>query len=121
MHSMSSLGATALSATVSRIAREAEGVLSIELRSASELPLPPFEAGAHIDLELPLPGGAELRQYSLCNDPAERHRYVVAVGLDARSRGGSKWIHEHLKQGDELRISAPRNNFPLNESAPHTI
>ena len=121
MHFMSSLGSTALPVTVSRIIREAEGVVSIELRAASGHPLPAFEAGAHIDLELPLPGAPQVRQYSLCNDPAERHRYVVAVGLDAQSRGGSAWIHEHLKEGDELRIHGPRNNFPLDESAPHTI
>ena len=31
--------------------------------------LPAFEAGAHIDLQLPLPAGALSRSYSLCNDP----------------------------------------------------
>ena len=118
---MSLPGPTAIPVTVGRIVTEAEGVVSLELRAAGEAALPPFEAGAHIDVEVPLPDGVEVRQYSLCNDPSERNRYVIAVGLDANSRGGSRWIHEHLRHGDPLRIGAPRNNFPLAESAPHSI
>ena len=31
------------------------------------------------------------------------------------------FIHDHLKAGDSIKISAPRNNFPLAEDAPHSI
>lgn len=97
-----------------------EGVVALELRSPSG-ELPRFEAGAHIDVEVPAPGGPLLRQYSLCNDPAETHRYVIGVGRDAASRGGSAWLCESAKAGDRLRISAPRNHFPLVEDAAHTV
>lgn len=33
--------------------------------------LPSFSAGSHVDVYLP---GSVVRQYSLCNDPAEAHR-----------------------------------------------
>jgi len=85
--------------------------------------LPAFTAGSHIDLEVPAVGTSPmlLRQYSLSNSQAERHRYVVGVGRDANSRGGSVALHDHLRVGDTLRISAPRNNFPLAEAALHSV
>jgi vanillate O-demethylase ferredoxin subunit len=52
----------------------------------------------------------------MLNDPAETHRYVIAVLLETDSRGGSVWMHDHLRQGDRLTSSEPINNFPLNEA-----
>jgi ferredoxin-NADP reductase len=78
--------------------------------------LPPFKAGAHIDLHLP---NGMIRQFSLTipdSDPNPQ-RYVVGVKKDANSRGGSRYIVEQMKVGDEIKISAPRNNFPLADDA----
>nr|WP_313408105.1 PDR/VanB family oxidoreductase [Pseudomonas sp.] len=97
---------------------EAEGILGLELVAADGAPLPPFEAGAHIDLHLP---NGLTRQYSLCNDPRERQRYRIAVLRDAASRGGSQAVHELLRIGQCLSISAPRNLFPLDEQAPRSL
>lgn len=97
---------------------EAEGILGLELVAADGAPLPPFEAGAHIDLHLP---NGLVRQYSLCNDPRERHRYRIAVLRDAASRGGSQAVHELLRIGQRLNISAPRNLFALDEQAPRSL
>jgi len=101
--------------------REAESVVSLELRGTTGEVLPVFTPGAHIELELPTPAGVLLRQYSLVNDPAERRHYMVAVGRDACSRGGSQWIHECLAPGQVLRVGVPRNNFPLNEEAGRSV
>jgi vanillate O-demethylase ferredoxin subunit len=100
--------------------QEADGVVSLDLRATTGA-LPRFSAGSHIDVAVPLPAGPVLRQYSLCNDPAEAHRYVIGVGRDAASRGGSAWLCEQVAEGDRLRISAPRNHFPLDEAAPHSV
>lgn len=89
---------------------EAHGICSFELAAVDEGPLPAFSAGAHIDVHL---GDGLIRQYSLCNHPDERHRYVIGVLLDPASRGGSNTLHEHINSGDRLHISAPRNLFPL--------
>jgi len=70
----------------------ADGVVAIELRAVDGYELSPFAAGSHIDVELPVRdahGHFIVRQYSLCNDPAEDDRYVIGVGRDVNTRGGS--------------------------------
>ncbi|GJJ04363.1 vanillate O-demethylase oxidoreductase [Duganella rhizosphaerae] len=89
---------------------EAEDICTYELVNADGAPLPPFTAGAHIDVHL---GAGLVRQYSLCNPPQERHRYLIGVLRDPSSRGGSKAMHEEVQAGATLTISAPKNHFPL--------
>jgi ferredoxin-NADP reductase len=96
----------------------AEGIVTCDLRPVGGGDLPAFAAGAHIDLYLP---SRLVRSYSLVNPQEERHRYVIAVNRDAASRGGSVWVHDTLRTGASLSISAPRNNFPLAEDAPHSL
>jgi ferredoxin-NADP reductase len=62
-----------------------------------------------------------VRSYSLLNDCSERHRYVLGVLKDAKSRGGSKAVHEQLRVGMRIEISSPRNNFALHENATHSV
>jgi vanillate O-demethylase ferredoxin subunit len=89
---------------------EARDICSLELVSADDKALPAFSAGAHIDVHLP---GGLVRQYSLCNSPAETHRYLIAVLRAPVSRGGSTEVHDTLSVGHLLTISLPRNLFPL--------
>jgi vanillate O-demethylase ferredoxin subunit len=96
---------------------QAEGIDSFELGREDGAPLPAFSAGSHIDVHLP---NGLVRQYSLCNDQAETHRYRIAVLREPASRGGSVAMHEQVKEGDAITISEPRNHFPL-EHAPHTL
>jgi len=103
-----------LSVRVARKSIEAEDICSLELVSADGAPLPAFAAGSHVDVQLP---GGPTRQYSLCNDPAETHRYLIAVLRDPRSRGGSAAVHERVNVGDTLVISAPKNHFALAHDA----
>jgi ferredoxin-NADP reductase len=72
--------------------------------------LPPFEAGAHLDLCLPQGG---VRQFSLSGDPAARERYEIAVQASRDGRGGSAWLHDRVAAGDMLYASLPRNHFRL--------
>jgi vanillate O-demethylase ferredoxin subunit len=97
------------SAKVGAVTREAADILSIELTDPDGALLPPFTAGAHIEFHL---GNNLIRQYSLCNSPAERHRYVVGVLEQKDGRGGSRAMHR-LRTGDSVEITEPRNNFPL--------
>lgn len=89
-------------------------IVAFEFAAVGDVPLPPFSAGAHIDVHL-APG--LVRQYSLCNNPAETHRYQIAVLREPSSRGGSLAMHEQLQVGDVLHISPPRNHFPLTPAA----
>jgi phthalate 4,5-dioxygenase reductase subunit len=72
--------------------------------------LPEFSAGAHIGIRVP---NGLLRKYSLCNDPAERDRYQVAVKRESNGRGGSCSLIDDTKAGDELDVIAPVNDFGL--------
>ena len=93
-------------------------VCALELVAADGGVLPPFTAGAHIDLHLP---NGLLRSYSLLGDPADTGAYHVAIRRDETGRGGSRYIHEQLQAGQRLHISAPRNAFALDESASHSL
>ena len=77
-------------------------------------PLPAYEPGAHIDLHLP---NGLIRQYSLINAEPDPATYTVGIKRDPASRGGSRYVHDELRVGKTLKISAPRNNFALVESA----
>lgn len=97
---------------------EAQDICSYELACVDDSALPGFSAGAHIDVHLP---GGLIRQYSLCNHPEERHRYLIGVLKDPDSRGGSQCLHEQINTGDRLRISEPRNLFPLAHQARRSL
>ena len=97
---------------------EATDICSFELVSVDSNRLPPFSAGSHIDVHVP---GGLTRQYSLCNDSTESHRYLIGVLNDPATRGGSKAMHELLDEGDELVISAPKNHFHLVHEARRSV
>ncbi|TFF14549.1 oxidoreductase [Pseudomonas sp. BCA14] len=97
---------------------EAQDICSYELARVDGNLLPAFSAGAHIDVHLP---GGLIRQYSLCNHPEERHRYLIGVLKDPASRGGSRSLHEQVHPGSRLTISEPRNLFPLAHAARRSV
>jgi vanillate monooxygenase ferredoxin subunit len=104
-----------------RVARkriEAEDICSFELVDVNGAALPGFSAGAHIDVHVP---GGLTRQYSLCNDSAETHRYQIAVLKDSASRGGSHAMHDSVHEGSLLEISQPKNHFPLAHGAAKSV
>jgi vanillate monooxygenase ferredoxin subunit len=107
-----------LSVRVARKAHETADICTFELVSTDGKPLPPFSAGSHIDVSLP---NGLTRQYSLCNDPKESHRYLIGVLRDPASRGGSQAMHEKVQEGDALQISAPKNHFPLAHDAKRSL
>ncbi len=95
---------------VTRSETIADGIHLFEFRDAGGKPLPEFSAGAHITIRVP---NGLLRKYSLCNDPAERDRYLVAVKREVNGRGGSSNLIDNVKAGDELMVAAPVNDFGL--------
>ncbi|WP_313805098.1 PDR/VanB family oxidoreductase [Sphingobium sp.] len=93
---------------VSRRWLAADGVVALELRSAEGHLLPEWAPGAHIDILLP---DGSARQYSLCGDPADRMAWRVGVLREAEGRGGSRWLHDDIRAGDQLNVRGPRNHF----------
>jgi ferredoxin-NADP reductase len=96
----------------------AKDTLAVELTPENGVELPLFAAGAHVDIRLP--SGAS-RSYSLCNPPDERQRYVIGVKRAVPSREASSYIHDHLRVGQSILISVPRNNFQLDGGARMSI
>jgi len=109
---------TLIEVRVESITAETADIRSYDLRPANGGDLPPFTAGAHIDLHL---RNNTVRSYSLLNPQSEQHRYVIAVALDRDSRGGSSFIHHALRVGDCFPVSMPRNNFRLAEAGEHSV
>lgn len=100
-----------LSVRVNKIKTLADGIKSFELLGEN---LPEFTAGSHIDVHVQ---SGVIRQYSLCNDPRDKNRYVIAILREEHGKGGSKHIHDHINEGDTLYVSKPRNFFALNSNA----
>ncbi|MBD9668188.1 oxidoreductase [Variovorax sp. VRV01] len=107
-----------LTVRVERISRETPEILAFELIHPWGRALPEYEAGAHIDVHMP---GGFSRQYSLARAPSNTGSYVIGVKREAESRGGSASMHERVRKGDLLAISAPRNTFALREEAKHHL
>jgi phthalate 4,5-dioxygenase reductase subunit len=99
---------------VTRNERIADGIHMLEFRNSCGKPLPEFSAGAHIAVRAP---NGLLRKYSLCNDPAERDRYLVAIKRETNGRGGSTNLIDAVKAGDDLMVTAPVNDFELPQRA----
>lgn len=87
----------------------ADDVVRLTLRDPDGEPLPPWEPGAHVDVELP----GSVRQYSLCGRPEDTTAYQIAVLREPAGRGGSAYVHDELRTGHLVGVSAPRNHFPL--------
>ncbi|MFG3256101.1 PDR/VanB family oxidoreductase [Streptomyces sp. NPDC048172] len=97
--------------TVLDRAEPADGVVRLRLGGAGTLPS--WQPGAHVDLVLP---SGLVRQYSLCGDPGEADTYTIATRLTEDSRGGSREVHEVLREGVQVEVRGPRNRFPLVEA-----
>jgi ferredoxin-NADP reductase len=92
------------------------GIVSLDFVKADGSDLPAWTPGAHVELRLPKCGqdGEDLlRQYSLCSDPKDLTSWKIAVLCENEGRGGSRFIHENLSEGDELEVQTPRNHFPF--------
>lgn len=100
-----------LVARVTAVNDAAQDVRSFDLTPDIAAAWPGFTAGAHVDLEV-APG--LVRQYSLCSPPEKCTTFRIAVKREDNGRGASRRLHETVTTGDTLRISLPRNTFPLN-------
>ena len=103
---------------VEKVTEEAQGIRSFVLAKKGLFNLPGYTPGAHIDVHC---GEGIIRQYSLCGDPSDRRRLMIAVRQVDPSRAGSELMHRVVEEGDLLEIGAPRNNFPLDETAQHSV
>jgi phthalate 4,5-dioxygenase reductase subunit len=107
---MSSVPQADIAVYVTRAEKIADGIHLYEMRRPDGGDLPAFTAGSHINLRIP---NGLMRKYSLCSDPADRSAYLIAVKREDTGRGGSIYLIDNTKEGDEWFISAPDNAFAL--------
>jgi vanillate O-demethylase ferredoxin subunit len=99
----------------------ADAVREVALAPLDGRPLESFSAGAHVECEVRLPDGrAATRAYSLINAPDNVSAYQIAVALADPGRGGSAFVYQ-LEVGVTVRVSTPRNDFPLAMSASESL
>lgn len=107
-----------LTVLIRQIRLEAQDIHSFELVAADGGLLPGFDAGAHIDLDLP---ERMRRSYSLYGAPGERRCWRIAVKREAAGRGASAWLHDQARVGQQLQAFVPANDFALVEDAPASV
>lgn len=115
-------GLASLSLRVERTRMETGHVKGFYLVAVDGAELPPFEAGSHLPVQVRDREGHWVeRHYSLLSDPADRSHYRIGVRLEPQGRGGSRYLHESVRPGDQLQAMPPRNAFPLVADADHSI
>ena len=80
-------------------------------------PLPQFSGGAHTVVTMPDGDHVRRNPYSLMGSPFDGSSYQISVLRTETSRGGSHYMHDHIKPGSELLISQPVNLFPIDRRA----
>ena len=103
---------------VREIVRETPSIVSVTLEHPDHEPLPVWEPGAHLDVQLIT---RHERQYSLCGDPADVYGYRIAVRREEMSRGGSHYIHTFLRVGSRVWVRPPRNLFALTDAPAYLL
>lgn len=83
--------------------------------------LPGFSAGSHVLVHMPDAQRPLKNAYSLLGTPADSRQYRIAVRLSEQSRGGSRYLHEKVAEGDELQLSPPANLFAPSKLARHHL
>jgi ferredoxin-NADP reductase/MOSC domain-containing protein YiiM len=98
---------------VSRIDQETTEVFSLTLAALDQQPLATALPGQFVVVRLhPNPAGSPLlRSYSLSSAPGADH-YRISIKLEAHG-AASGYLHERIRVGDCLEVSAPRGAFTL--------
>jgi ferredoxin-NADP reductase len=107
-----------LQAVVQAVDEPMPGVKRFTLADQDGWRLPAFNPGAHVDVHLK---DGLVRTYSLCNEPADNRRYVIAVKREDLGRGGSRYMHEDLTLGTVVGVSVPRSGLSLSRTAPNVF
>ena len=103
---------------VSAVEEMTGSISKYEFKSLDGSDLPPWTAGAHLDIVV---APEYLRQYSMSGDPADRSKYQIGVLREDEGRGGSQLLHRIFGKGRKIFIAKPINHFELVEDASHTF
>ena len=108
-----STGTTKLDVTVADVVPVNELVKRFHFRRTEGGLLPTFSGGAHVVVEMRDGETARLNPYSLMSSPLDTSEYTISIRRDDVGRGGSLFMHGHVKPGDRMVVSYPVNLFSL--------
>ncbi|GAA3160165.1 MULTISPECIES: globin domain-containing protein [Streptomyces] len=104
---------------------ETEDVATFFVRPADDRPMPPSLPGQYVSVQVELADGAhQIRQYSLSGQPDGGLQFSVkrvpggsdaAAGTAHPAGEVSGHLHDHVHEGDTLRVSAPFGEVVLDE------
>ena len=100
---------------IGRIEQLAAGIKRFTLQPCDGDALPPFESGSHVVVHMD--NGRYRNAYSLTSALDDDSHYQISVRLEEASRGGSRFLHETVREHDELEIGRPGNLFSLHRGA----
>ena len=106
-------GADLITVTVRAIVPLNELVTRFEFEREDGKSFLPFSGGSHIVIEMQDGDLTRRNPYSLMSDPNDLSFVAISVRRDDEGRGGSLFLHQKVKVGDKMRITAPVNLFAL--------
>lgn len=110
-------GVAKLNVRVAEVVPVNELITRFRFVSRDGNPLPAFSGGAHTVVEMDDHGTRRLNPYSLMSDPEDTSGYEISVRRDDQGRGGSLFMHRHVRPGMEMVVSYPVNLFALDSRA----
>ncbi|GIM46436.1 flavohemoprotein [Collibacillus ludicampi] len=105
---------------VDKKVKESDVITSFYLKPEDGKAIASFLPGQYISVKVSIPGDqyTHIRQYSLSDSPGKDY-YRISVkredgSADKQAGVVSTFLHNHVQEGDILRISAPAGDFVLN-------
>ena len=107
---------------VDRMVKENNVITSFYLKPEDGGKIATYEPGQYISIQLKIPGEkyTHIRQYSLSDSP---NRDYYRISVKEESGNGEKpdgivsnYLHNHVKEGEILNVSAPAGEFVLDTS-----
>jgi dimethylamine monooxygenase subunit B len=104
-------GGTEIPVRVTKVTMVAHRIKRFRFERLDGLPMPYFSGGAHTIVSMNDNGHLRRNAYSLMSPPHDCSGYEISVLHVEESRGGSTFMHEKVREGDEMRVSHPVNLF----------
>ncbi|MBZ9790102.1 PDR/VanB family oxidoreductase [Rhizobium sp. 3T7] len=104
-------GGTEIPVRVARVTPIADRIKRFRFERLDGKPMPYFSGGAHVIVSMNDEGHMRRNAYSLMSPPHDCSAYEISVLRVEDSRGGSAFMHEKVREGDQLKVSYPVNLF----------
>ncbi len=112
-----SVGAPKIPVTVAEVVQVNDLIKRFRFVRRDGGDMPTFSGGAHVVVEMDDHGTRRMNPYSLMSRPDDTAGYEISVRRDDVGRGGSLYMHQHVKVGMDMVLSNPVNLFPIDNRA----